>query len=62
MTGNGWLQIALFLALILAITKPLGRFMARVFNREKTFMDPALRPVESCPIESCPIESWPIES
>ena len=46
MTGNGWLQIALFLALILAITKPLGRFMARVFNREKTFMDPALRPVE----------------
>ena len=46
MTANGWLQILLFLALIFAVTKPLGIFMARVFNREKTFMDPALRPVE----------------
>ena len=46
MTANGWFQIALFLALILAVTKPIGVFMTRVFNREKTFMDPALRPVE----------------
>jgi potassium-transporting ATPase potassium-binding subunit len=46
MTANGWLQIALFLALVLAVTKPLGLFMAGVFNREKTFMDPALRPIE----------------
>ena len=46
MTVNGWLQILLFLALIFAVTKPLGVFMARVFNREKTFMDPVLRPVE----------------
>ena len=46
MTVNGWLQILVFLALILAVTKPMGVFMARVFNREKTFMDPVLRPVE----------------
>ena len=46
MTVNGWLQILLFLALIFLVTKPLGVFMARVFNREKTFMDPVLRPVE----------------
>jgi K+-transporting ATPase ATPase A chain len=46
MTANGWLQILFFLALILAVTKPLGVFMARVFNREKTFMDPVLRPME----------------
>src|SRR2546426_2618333 len=46
MTANGWLQIAIFLALVLAVTKPLGIFMARVFNREHTFMDRALRPVE----------------
>jgi len=46
MTVNGWLQILVFLALIFAVTKPLGIFMARVFNREKTFMDPVLRPVE----------------
>ncbi|HEY0405877.1 MAG TPA: potassium-transporting ATPase subunit KdpA [Pyrinomonadaceae bacterium] len=46
MTVNGWLQILFFLALILAVTKPLGLFMTRVFNRERTFLDPALRPVE----------------
>ncbi|HVP52020.1 MAG TPA: potassium-transporting ATPase subunit KdpA [Terriglobales bacterium] len=46
MTSNGWLQILVFLALILAITKPLGVFMTRVFNRERTFLDPVLRPIE----------------
>jgi potassium-transporting ATPase potassium-binding subunit len=46
MTANGWLQIGLFLVLLLAITKPMGVYMARVFNGEKTFMDAVLRPVE----------------
>ena len=46
MTVNGWFQILLFFALVLAVTKPLGIFMARVFNRERTFLDPVLRPVE----------------
>lgn len=46
MTLNGWLQILFFFALILAVTKPLGIFMAHVFNGEKTFLDPVLRPVE----------------
>jgi potassium-transporting ATPase potassium-binding subunit len=46
MTPNGWFQILFFLLLILAITKPMGIFMARVFSREKTFLDPVLRPVE----------------
>jgi K+-transporting ATPase ATPase A chain len=46
MTTNGWLQIGLFLALILAITKPLGVFMAKVFSWERTFLDPAVRPIE----------------
>jgi potassium-transporting ATPase potassium-binding subunit len=46
MTANGWFQIVLFLALILAITKPLGAFMARVFSGERTFLDPILRPIE----------------
>jgi potassium-transporting ATPase potassium-binding subunit len=46
MTANGWLQILFFFAIILAVTKPLGVFMAHVFNREKTFLDPVLRPVE----------------
>jgi K+-transporting ATPase ATPase A chain len=46
MTTNGWIQIGVFLALILAITKPLGVFMARVFGGERTFLDPVARPIE----------------
>jgi K+-transporting ATPase ATPase A chain len=46
MTANGWFQIVLFLLLIFLVAKPMGIFMARVFNREKTFMDPVLRPIE----------------
>jgi len=46
MTSSGWFQIIFFLLVIFAITKPLGVFMARVFNREKTFLDFALRPIE----------------
>jgi potassium-transporting ATPase potassium-binding subunit len=46
MTANGWIQIIVYLALILAITKPLGAFMAKVFSRERTFLDPVARPLE----------------
>src|SRR5271154_7312237 len=46
MTANGWLQIGLFFAALLAVTKPLGVFMTRVFSGEKTFLDPVLRPLE----------------
>jgi len=46
MTANGWFQIGLYLFVIFLVTKPLGVFMARVFNREKTFLDPILRPIE----------------
>ena len=46
MTTNGWLQIFIFFALILAITKPLGAFMAKVFSGERTLLDPVARPIE----------------
>jgi potassium-transporting ATPase potassium-binding subunit len=46
MTLNGWFQILLFFVAILATTRPLGIFMARVFSRERTFLDPVMRPVE----------------
>ncbi|PYT97077.1 MAG: potassium-transporting ATPase subunit KdpA [Acidobacteria bacterium] len=46
MTANGWFQIGLYLFVIFLVTKPLGVFMARVFNREKTFLDRILRPIE----------------
>src|SRR5579863_4929354 len=53
MTSNGWFQILFFLVVIFAITKPLGAFMARVFNREKTFLDFALRPIERLVYRVC---------
>jgi K+-transporting ATPase ATPase A chain len=46
MTANGWFQVLLFFAIIFAVTKPLGLFLARVFSGERTFLDPVLRPVE----------------
>ena len=46
MTATGWFQILLFFAIIFALTKPLGSFMARVFSGERTFLDPVLSPVE----------------
>ena len=46
MTAIGWLQIVLFCVIIVALTKPLGWYMTRVFNGERTFLSPVLRPVE----------------
>jgi K+-transporting ATPase ATPase A chain len=46
MTRNGWLQIFVFFAAVLLVTKPMGVFMARVFSRERTWLDPIMRPFE----------------
>ncbi len=46
MTANGWLQIVVFLLAVLAVTPLLGGFMARVFSRQKTFLDSVVRPIE----------------
>ncbi len=46
MTANGLLQIALFCVVIIALTKPLGAFMTRLFAGETTFLSPVLRPIE----------------
>src|ERR1700680_4763124 len=46
MTSIGVLQIAIFLGLILVCTKPLGTFMARVFEGQRTFLHPVLRWLE----------------
>jgi K+-transporting ATPase ATPase A chain len=46
MTANGWFQIGLFVAVLFLITKPLGIFLVRVFERQKTWLDFLLRPVE----------------
>ena len=46
MTANGWIQIALYCVIIIAIAKPLGGYMTRVFNGDRTFLSPVLRPLE----------------
>jgi K+-transporting ATPase ATPase A chain len=46
MTANGWFQIGLFFLLIVLIARPLGIYMANVFEQRKTFLDPLLAPVE----------------
>ncbi len=46
MTINGWIQIAIFCAIVVALVKPLGGYMTRVFNGERTLLSPVLRPVE----------------
>ena len=46
MTLNGWIQIAIYSLIVIAITKPLGGYMTRVFNGERTFLSPVLRPIE----------------
>ena len=46
MTSVGILQILVFFGLILLLTKPVGLFMARVFQDDRTFLHPVLRPVE----------------
>ena len=56
MTANGILQIALFFLVLLALTKPLGAFMAKVFNGERTFLHPVLRPLEVGLYKLCGID------
>ncbi|HXZ02807.1 MAG TPA: potassium-transporting ATPase subunit KdpA [Stellaceae bacterium] len=63
MTGNGWLQIALFGLIVVAVTRPLGGYMARVFGGEPTLLSPLLRPVERflywcCGVDESEEQSW----
>src|SRR5258708_796262 len=46
MTITGWIQIILYCAIVVALVKPLGWYMTAVFNGERTFLSPVLRPVE----------------
>src|SRR3974390_2232348 len=46
MTFIGWIQILLYCAIVVALVKPLGAYMTHVFNGDRTFLSPVLRPVE----------------
>jgi K+-transporting ATPase ATPase A chain len=56
MTIDGWVQIALFSAIIIAITRPLGGYMTRVFAGERTLLSPVLRPVERAVYWCCGVD------
>jgi len=56
MTGNGWFQIFLFFCLVLAVTKPLGGFLYRVYERKSTLLDPVLRPIERFIYRVCGVD------
>jgi K+-transporting ATPase ATPase A chain len=56
MTANGILQIALFFLVLLALTKPLGAYMAKVFSGERTFLHTLLRPLEVGLYKLCGID------
>jgi K+-transporting ATPase ATPase A chain len=56
MTANGWFQIGLYVLVVFLITKPLGIFLTRVFERQKTFLDPVLRPVERLIYRICGVD------
>jgi len=57
MTGNGWLQFAVFCAILLASVRPLGIYLARVLERERTWFDPLLRPIEKSIYKLCGVNS-----
>jgi potassium-transporting ATPase potassium-binding subunit len=46
MTTNGWMQIALFFFVVLALAKPMGSYMTLVFERRRTWLDPVAGPIE----------------
>jgi K+-transporting ATPase ATPase A chain len=56
MTAIGILQILVFFGIILLVTKPVGLFMSRVFQGERTFLHPVLRPVEALVYRVCGIK------
>ncbi|HET6220358.1 MAG TPA: potassium-transporting ATPase subunit KdpA [Acidobacteriaceae bacterium] len=57
MTANGWLQFAVFFAVLLLLMRPLGLYIARVMEGEKTFLDPVLRPIERLLYRVCGINA-----
>jgi potassium-transporting ATPase potassium-binding subunit len=57
MTANGWLQFVAFFGVLLLLMRPLGLYIARVVEGEKTFLDPLLRPIERLFYRICGIQA-----
>ena len=57
MTGIGWLQATIFFLIVLAVTKPLGTYMARVFAGERTWLTPVFAPLEKLIYRLCGVRA-----
>ena len=57
MTWQGWAEIALTLAAAIGLGWPLGVYMSRVWNGERTWLDPVLRPVERLVYAGCGVDA-----
>jgi K+-transporting ATPase ATPase A chain len=53
MTAIGWLQAIIFFLLVLAVTKPLGTYLAHVFQGERTWLTPVFAPLEKVIYRLC---------
>ena len=57
MSANGWFQFAIFSAILLASVRPVGIYLARVLEGERTWLDPILRPIERLIYKLCGIHA-----
>jgi K+-transporting ATPase ATPase A chain len=57
MSANGWLQFAIYSLVLLATVRPVGIYMARVLEGERTWLNPLLRPIERLIYKLCGVNS-----
>jgi K+-transporting ATPase ATPase A chain len=57
MSANGWLQFGLFCLILLASVRPVGLYLARVLEGERTWLDPVLRPIERLIYKLCGVNA-----
>src|SRR5271157_4265084 len=57
MSVNGWLQFAVFSLILLASVRPVGIYLARVMEGERTWLDPVLRPIERLIYKLCGVKA-----
>jgi K+-transporting ATPase ATPase A chain len=57
MTANGWLQFVIYSIVLILTVRPVGLYLARVFEGERTWLDPVLRPIERLIYKLCGVKA-----
>ncbi|MGO9437521.1 MAG: potassium-transporting ATPase subunit KdpA [Terracidiphilus sp.] len=57
MTANGWLQFVIYSIVLILIVRPVGLYLAKVFEGERTWLDPLLRPIERLTYKLCGVQA-----